>query len=126
MKRALLLLALAGCSANETTIAMSFARAGSLYDAPFPSDDLRRDDGTVDLSKFPNPTGVDLVEQMRALVTRDARGFALAGGVFFRASAALDPASLPDAARSVAADAPVFLVGLDAGPDFMRRIPVDV
>jgi hypothetical protein len=122
---AVLLVALAGCSANDTTIAMSFARAGSLYDAPFPSDDLRRDDGTIDLSKLPNPANIDLVEQLRALVERDARGFALAGAVFFRASGALDPSSLPDAARSVAADAPAFLVGLDAGPDFLRRIPVD-
>ena len=125
MRRALLLLALAGCSANDTTLAMSFDRA-AFWDAPFPSDDLRRADGTIDLSRFPNPTNIDFVEQLRALIGRDARGFALAGGVFFRASAAIDPASLPDVTRSIAADAPVFLVGLDAGPDFLRRIPVDV
>jgi len=127
MKRALLLaLALAGCAGDGTTLSMSFARAG-LYDAPFPSDDLRRADGTVDVSKVPNPNQVDLMNQALALVTRDAHGFALAGGVFFRAGAPLDPASLPDVAGSLVADAAVFLVGIDASqPDFLQRQPLDV
>jgi hypothetical protein len=125
VRRALLLLALAGCSANETAISMSFQRA-TLYDAPFPSDDLRATDGHIDLTKFPNPNHVDLVDQLLGLISRDARGFALAGGVFFRASAALDPASLPDVDGSIGDDASVFLVALDAGPDFLRRAPVDV
>ncbi len=67
------------------------------------------------------------MNQALALLARDARGFALAGGVFFRAGAPLDPATLPDVAGSVAADASVFLVGVDAGqPDFLHRVPVDV
>jgi hypothetical protein len=121
------LLALAGCASGaDTTISMSFARA-SFYDAPFPSDDLRRDDGTIDLSRFPNPNGVDIVNQLLALVSRDARGFALAGGVYFRASAPLDPASLPDIGASTTDGASVFLVGLDAGaPDYRRRVPLDI
>ncbi|MGZ3443115.1 MAG: hypothetical protein ACXVDD_26520, partial [Polyangia bacterium] len=125
MRWALLALLLAGCAADETTIAMSFARA-SFYDAPFPSDDLRRADGTIDVSRVPNPNHVDFIDQALALITRDARGFALAGGVFFRASAPLDPASLPDVDHSIAGDAALFLVAVDAGsPDFLRRVPVD-
>src|SRR5581483_3385013 len=48
-------------------------------------------------------------------------GFALAGGIFFRAGAPLDPASLPDVAGSPAADSPVQLVSADG-----ERLPLDV
>ncbi|HEY2745764.1 MAG TPA: hypothetical protein VGL86_14110 [Polyangia bacterium] len=120
-------LALAGCGGgSDTSIAMSFQRA-SFYDAPFPSDDLRQPDGTIDLSKFPNPNDVDIANQLLALIARDARGFSLAGGIFFRASAALDPASLPDVDGSIADGASIFLVGVDpAGADYLQRIPLDV
>ncbi len=88
------LLAAAGCSpatpAASTTIAMDFTRPG-WWDAPFPSDDLRRTDGTVDLSRFPNPDQVQMIDEAEALLA-DAHGFAQAGAIYFRASAPLDPA----------------------------------
>jgi hypothetical protein len=122
-----LALALAGCSSGgETSIAMSFARA-SFYDAPFPSDDLRNADGTIDVSRFPNPNNVDIANQLLALIARDARGFSVAGAIFFRASAPLDPTSLPDVDGSIADGASIFLVGIDAGgPDYLTRIPLDI
>jgi hypothetical protein len=130
-----LLLLAAGCGGMETTpppaqttsIAMSFARARSLYDAPFPSDDLRRDNGTIDVSRLPNPGNVPLIAQSFTLLARDARGFALAGGVYFHASAAVDPASLPDRKSSAQKGSPVILVGVDAKePDFLVPRPLDV
>ena len=122
---AIAMLLVAGCTPDGATISMSFARA-SFYDAPFPSDDLRRTDGTIDLSKVPNPTHVDLMTQALTLLQRDARGFALAGGIFFRASRPLDPTSLPDVAGSITDGASVFLVGVDAPAGSSRRLPVDV
>src|SRR6185437_14511760 len=99
----------------------------SLYDAPFPSDDLRKADGTVDVSKLPNPQANPLIAEALALVARDARGFALAGAAYFRASAALDHATLPSMQASVADGASVFLVGVDpAQPDYRVRRPIDV
>ena len=125
----LCLLLLAGCGDDGATgpsISMSFARAGSLWDAPFPSDDLRKPDGTIDLGKVANPDRVDLINQALGLL-QGAHGFALAGGVFFRATAALDPHSLPDLNGSVGAGAQVYLVGVDAmQPDFLLRRPADV
>ncbi|HEY7955618.1 MAG TPA: hypothetical protein VII38_10005, partial [Polyangia bacterium] len=107
-------------------ISMSFARAASLYDAPFPSDDLRREDGTIDLSKVPNPNQVDLIDQALKLLG-SAHGFSLAGAIFFRAGAPLDPATLPDLNGSVSSNASVFLVGVDATqPDYRMRRPIDV
>jgi hypothetical protein len=127
MKRFLVAaIALAGCSGNDTTVSMSFARA-KLYDAPFPSDDLRAADGTVDVSKVPNPDQVAVMAQGLGLIARDARGFALAGGVFFRTSAAIDPSTLPDVTGSIGAAPSVFLVDVDATqPDFLQRRPLDV
>lgn len=117
---------LSACSGGGTSISMSFARAG-LYDAPFPSDDLRRADGTVDVSKVPNPNQVDLINQALGLLTRDARGFALAGGIFFRASAPLDATSLPDVTGSLGSGATVFVVAVDpASPEYLQRRPLDV
>src|SRR5262249_55900766 len=129
VQRWLWVLVLAACSDDTVagpSISMAFARH-SLWDAPFPSDDLRRSDGTIDLSKVTNPDRVDLMNQAFALLVRDAHGFALAGGVFFRATTPLDPASLPDLNGSVGKDAQVFLVGVDPmQPDFLARRPVDV
>jgi hypothetical protein len=116
----------AACSPPGAQVSMSFARA-SLYDAPFPSDDLLRKDGTVDVSQVPNPHADELMTQALALLTRDAHGFALAGATFFRSSAPIDPRSLPDAFASVRPDASVFMVGLDASQsDFLKPRPVDV
>lgn len=105
---------------------MQFDRR-DLYAAPFPSDDLRRADGTIDLSAFPNPELVSLVSQAAALLSRDARGFATTGGVFFSLTDAIDPSRLPSMKASVAADASVFLVAVsDGAPDRSKRVPIEV
>lgn len=104
---------------------MTFERK-ALYDAPFPSDDLLKDDGVVDLSLFPNPKKVDLITQGLALLARDGRGFATTGGVFFQLDAAL-PTELPSMQASVAKDATLFLVGAQKdSPDLGVRIPVEI
>src|SRR5207245_2809842 len=71
-----------------TAIDMQFDRASGLYAAPFPSDDLRRADGTIELSRFPNPNAVDLITQALTLIQKDARGFATSAGIFFRLTGA--------------------------------------
>lgn len=91
------------------SFAMDFARPNSLYDAPFPSDDLLKD-GHVDLHQWQNPDQVTLIDQCLALLNRDARGFAQTGAIYFRAGAALDPATLPALATSVTDEASVFVI----------------
>ncbi len=103
--------------AAATAVAMDFARHG-FFDAPFPSDDLRAG-GTVRLDGFPNPGGRALVSQALGMLA-GAHGFSLAGGVFFRLSAA--PGPLPDVAASVAAGSPVFLMNLGDG----ARTPLEI
>ena len=130
MRRALpLLLTLLGCQKAPvaipgTQVQMSFDRAGGLYSAPVPSDDLRGTDGLIALKGFPNPGRVDLVTHALALVA-EARGFALTGGVFFSLSAA--PAALPDLAGSVADTAPIFLLAVEKDRrGYLRRVPLQI
>lgn len=117
--------AVAGCAQGPAP-SMSFTRAGSLYDAPFPSDDLRRADGTIDLSKIPNPQHMTLVIQALSLLA-GAHGFGLASAVYFRMSGAIDPASLPDLTSSTSKSAAVMLVSVDpTQPDYLQPHPIDV
>ena len=104
---------------------MRFDRSTSLYDAPFPSDDLRRTDGTIDVHAFPNPYASALVTQAARLVARDARGFATCGGIFLTTSAPIDPTSLPDMKASVTPEASAFVMSVDPdSPDYVRRTPI--
>ncbi len=127
----LLLVVTTACGGAEpkegTQVRMDFTRAADFYAAPFPSDDLVDAAGKVDLLGFPNPNHVDIVHDMLSLLKRDARGFALSGGVFFSLSDALDSGRLPSAEASREASSPVFLVGVDKdAPDYLVRYPVQV
>ena len=64
-----------------TEVNLKFERSAWL-DAPFPSDDLRLSDGTINVSGFPNPSSSTLLSQALALVGRDARELRGRGGVF--------------------------------------------
>jgi hypothetical protein len=128
----LLLLPLAAVAACDTSgtlvpmVNMHFERA-SFYDAPFPSDDLVRADGTIAIDGFPDPLGIELVEEGRQLVKNDARGFASSGGIFFTLSGPIDPSALPGLAATSAEGSSVALVGVTPGAtDYLRRYPVQL
>ena len=89
-------------------------RANGFYGAPFPSDTLVQANGHVDLTGYPNPYGADLVRAGVELLSGDARGFALTGGVFFSFTDALDPAGVVTLQASTAADVPFILTPVDA------------
>lgn len=120
------LCALAGCQAaagdDGPHPRLDFTRAGGFYSAPFPSDELLRSGGGVDLSAFPNPDRAAIIAQSIDLLSRDAHGFAQAGAVYLPLDADLGEAALPDLAASQASDASVFLYDLGRG----RRQPVRV
>src|SRR5262245_59135993 len=105
MRKLVILILLTGCAPEGGTLSMSFARK-TLYDAPFPSDDLRRADGTIDLALIPNPNNVELINQGMKMLAADARGFSRAAHIYFRSSELLDERTFPDAAGSLTAEAP--------------------
>ena len=107
-----------------TQVKMGFVRT-SLYDAPFPSDDLRRADGTIALDLFPNPKNIDLIAQGLNLLGRDAHGFAITGAVFLQLTA--PPAALPDLQASTQAESPIFLTAVDPkSKDYGVHLPVQI
>jgi hypothetical protein len=111
---------------STTEVHMTFARDGKWLTAPFPSDDLRRADGTVDLSAFPNPQKLGIVHQLTGLIA-EGHGFSQNGGVFFSLSGELDASKLPSLDASVTPGSTVFLMGVDAkAPDYLTRYPVNV
>lgn len=110
-----------------TQIRMDFSRQGGFYSAPFPSDDLKAADGSVDISGFPNPDNISFVNQLLEMIRTGTAGFGLTTAVYFQVSGPLDRDSLPDLHASLLEDSPVFLMGVDpASPDYLRRYPVDV
>lgn len=106
---------------------MEFGRSTDFFSAPVPSDDLLQADGHVAIDAFPNPRDIDIVRSAKALVARDARGFAQSGAIFFKLSADLDRSRLPTMSQSVQPTATIFLIGVDKNaPDFMHRYPITV
>jgi hypothetical protein len=135
LTRALVWLLPVACSSQSTAhsaaalsthvVNMSFERT-SFYDAPFPSDDLVKSDGTIDISGFPNPNGNSLVIMLEQLAAQ-AHGFAEEGAVYFTLSDTKMSGAVPDLAASVTPASSVFLMNVQPGsPDYLKRIPVTV
>lgn len=110
-----------------TLLRMDFAAGGDFYASPFPGEHRRAANGAVDLTGFPNPDGIALVDDILAVVGSEADGFGTTSGVFFSLTGELDPAGLPDVPGSVAPDARVFLLDVDpSSPDTLARYPIQV
>jgi len=105
---------------------MDFKRT-NFYDAPFPSEDLRKSDGHLDMSKFPGQQQALVVQQAVQLISDDSRGFSSTAGVFFSATAAIDPTSLPDVQTSTTDASSVYLMDADeTSPTFKKKVPASV
>jgi len=111
------LAAVAGCSperpeAVDEPLPSWVAEADEFYDAPWPSDARRDDDGTIDLAAFPDPSSVDLVssyvERAEAL-----DGFGTTSATYFPLDGPLPPERLPTPSESMEPGAGVFLINID-------------
>lgn len=71
------------------------------WSAPFPSDDLRGADGSIDVHEFPNPDALDLVRHGVEMIATNADGFATSGGIFFPLTGPLT-GPLTDGGRALA------------------------
>jgi predicted esterase len=123
MKRALLVVVLAGCpSSSGGTHALFDASGDDFYALPFPNDLRRHADGSLDLSAF--PTNSLIVDSYR-MVAEDLDGFGMNEAIFARFDGDLDDTTLPDPAGSVADGASVYLVDIDpTSPGYNTRTPV--
>ncbi len=101
----------------------------AFWDLPFPSDLRAQDDGSYGFRKWPGDWDSELVAMwLRAGDARVKDGWGLTSGVFLQTTGPIDAATLPGTPEaSVAADASVFLVDVDAAsPERGRRIPLEV
>jgi pimeloyl-ACP methyl ester carboxylesterase len=100
--------------------------ATDYFDFPFPSD-LRLDGGKVDLTGFPNPFGVPLLDQYVSYGEAVLRGFSANGVAYFRFDRPLDSSLFPDATKSRSDASNVWILDADvASPAFGTRHAAEV
>lgn len=86
----------------------------ALMDAPWPTD-LRRDPATgrLDLTGFPNPGQVDLLERYVGSAEDNLDGWGVTSAAYFVFDAAIDPDTLPEPKASTSGTSSVMVVNLD-------------
>jgi hypothetical protein len=86
-----------GCDAplGTTTIAMDPALAGGFFNAPWPSDTRLKPDGSMDLTGFPGRSTIPLANIVLGQGEATTFGFGTNSGVFFQATAPVNPDTLP-------------------------------
>ncbi|MBN2361149.1 MAG: hypothetical protein JXR83_16965 [Deltaproteobacteria bacterium] len=110
---------------HETSFSLPHGGHRDFLDLPWPCDVDRRDDGTLDLRAFPNPTGSSTLEDYLALA-ETVVGYSTNGVVYLGIGVALDPATLPaDSWASLENDSAIQFVDVDAdSPDRGQRLPL--
>ena len=104
-------------------VSADVTQADHFFDRPYPSDLRLTADGTPDLSGFPNPQNVPVVEAART-IAREHPGFPVVPVTFFRFT---KPVASGDPEKVIAADpaSPVLLVDVDpSSPDRGSLYPV--
>lgn len=121
----LLALFLAACTHEVTlTGALPILKGESFFDTPFPSD-TRMVDGHPDLSSFPNPAGIEILDTYLA-VDDEVDGWGTNSPLYVRFSDAIDTTALPSPEKSAEADSPVLLVDVDStSPHRGEAIPLE-
>jgi len=107
-----------------------FSTAGDagFFDAPFPVEHMRREDGTIRYGLLPNPRNNVFAKLYIDQADRDTKGFSRAGVVYLPFDGPVNPENLPASPQeSLRDDARVFLVNVDPASDrYGERIPVYV
>ena len=113
--------ALAACAAPRPPAPVT--DGDGFFDRPWPSD-LRRDGAGLDMTGFPNPGEVGLVQKYLDLAA-SLDGFGTNPTIYVRFDGALDTDLLPDPEGSVTDDATVYLLDIDPqSPDWGTRVPI--
>lgn len=104
----------AGAPPAARHVVMDYA-SERFYDAPFPGEHLRRADGTIDLSRAPNPLRTTIVQQIHHALER-IDGFGATSPIHFHLDGEIDRSSIPsDPFASLAPSSALSIVDVDAG-----------
>lgn len=94
---------------------------------PWPGDARLTEDGAPDLTTFPNPGGVGLIETYRDAVLQLVRGAGAYPLMQVRFDGDLDPDAWPAPSDTLAPDSPVILLNVDPdSPGYLQRLPVQL
>ncbi len=100
--------------------------AAGFFDQPFPSDLRYTVDGRVNLDGFPNPFGLDLLDDYVAVAEKRLDGFSPNGAIYFRFEEPLDPDALPAVEDTLSIDSPILLVNVTEGSPYLgEMIPLE-
>lgn len=125
MRSAPLLLLLAACTPpGDGPLPIYEPDSEDLFDAPWPTDARRTDAGVVDISGFPNPEELSLLERYLESAT-ELGGYGTNSPMYLRFEDEPSLDRLPTPFESVGEDAALFLVDADpTSPHFGQRVPI--
>ena len=99
----------------------------SFYDQPFPFDLRRHSNGRPDLTGFPNPFGLALVDSYVEPIVAAVDGFSPAGTIYLRFDGPLDPDGFPAPELTADPDADIVLTSVTpTSPAYGIPIPVEL
>jgi hypothetical protein len=117
----------AACAPERAPVSFDLPRSGrqEFLAAPWPSDLMVKNDGSLNLRAFPNPFGSQTLEEFLGIFAT-APGYAAASTLYFHVDGGVDEDTLPKTPEdSIADDAGLFVVALD-GPRAGHRLPIEV
>lgn len=96
------------------------------FGAPYPSEHMRRKDGTIRFDRFPNIYGNKVVQYYLDLANEKTNGFSRAGAIYLPFNGPINEENLPaDLFESLNDESSVFLVNLDPeSPEYGNKIPI--
>ena len=104
----------------------STEETAGFFDAPFPVEHMRRENGSVRYSMLPNPTKNPVAQHFLDQADRETNGFSRAGAMYLPFNGPIHADNLPQTIKeSLSERAKVFLVNVDrASSRYGERIPV--
>ncbi len=111
-----LAIAVSGCGEEEVYARFELSSAdgeAEFFALPWPSD-LRRSGEFVDVSAFPNPRNVPVLNEYRDAISARVKGYSVSTSSYFLFDGSVDEESLPrDSAATLRDDASVFIMDVD-------------
>ncbi|MEW6443165.1 MAG: hypothetical protein AB1640_19685 [bacterium] len=110
-----------------TRVLFDLSQEGGFYDFPFPTDLLRKDEGGLDLSRYPHGGSGLFIALLDRYVRLAAEhdGFGLSTVSYFRFEAGLNASDFPSTPETLAEESPVFLADVDpSSAEYGRRFPL--
>ncbi len=101
--------------------------AAGFFELPFPFDLRRHADGRPDLTGFPNPFDLAVVDSYVEPIEAVVDGFSPAGTVYLRFDAPLDPDAFPTPEQTTTLDGDVVLASITpSSPTYGIPVPVEM